>query len=88
MADHIGETFKGIVSGVTSFGVFVELPNTMEGLVPMESMVDDFYRYDEKKMCVEGVHTGKKIYPGNEMTVTVKNVDLMARTIDFEAVDR
>lgn len=88
MADHIGETFKGIVSGVTSFGVFVELPNTVEGLVPMESMVDDFYRYDEKNMCVEGVHTGKKIYPGNEMTVTVKNVDVMARTIDFEAVDR
>ena len=52
------------------------------------AIVDDFYRYDEKNMCVEGVHTGKKIYPGNEMTVTVKNVDLMARTIDFEAVDR
>ena len=86
MADHIGETYTGIVSGVTSFGVFVELPNTVEGLVPMESMVDDFYRYDEKNMCIEGVHTGRKIYPGNEMTVTVKNADIMARTIDFEPV--
>lgn len=90
MADHIGETFKGIVSGVTSFGIFVELPNTVEGLVSMDAMVDDFYRYDEKNMCVEGVHTGKKIYPGNEMTVTVKNADIMARTIDFEpaSIDR
>ena len=84
MTEHIGETFSGIVSGVTSFGVFVELPNTVEGLISMESLTDDFYRYDEKGMCLEGVHTGRKIYPGTKMTVTVKNADIMTRTIDFE----
>ena len=50
----------------------------------MERQTDDFYRYDEIGMCLEGVHTGRMIHPGTKMTVTVKNADIMTRTIDFE----
>jgi hypothetical protein len=47
MEDHIGDTFEGIVSSITNFGMFVELPNTIEGLIRMEDLVDDFYYFDD-----------------------------------------
>jgi ribonuclease R len=57
MEQHIGETFEGVVSGVTNFGMFVELPNTIEGLVHIQAMTDDFYRYDEANYQLIGERT-------------------------------
>lgn len=86
MSKHIGEIFTGIISGVTGWGIFVELPNTVEGLVALSSLDDDFYVYDEKNMCVIGEHTKNKYSLGDEVTVMVDKTDVMMRTIDFVLV--
>ena len=61
MADKIGEEFEGIISSVTNFGMFVELPNTIEGLVHVSNMTDDYYRFDDRQMMMIGERTGKRI---------------------------
>lgn len=83
MTKHIGETFEGLISGVTGWGLFVELPNTIEGLVPLSSLTDDFYVYDEKHMCVIGEHTHKKYSLGDKVKIIVDDADMAMRTIDF-----
>jgi ribonuclease R len=59
MAGHIGEEYGGVVSGVTKFGIFVELENTIEGMIPLASMDDDYYVYNEKQYCVIGERRGR-----------------------------
>lgn len=83
MTKHIGETFTGIISGVTNWGIFVELPNTVEGLISLTSLTDDYYVYDADKMCVTGEHSLKKFSLGDEITIVVKYADVANRTIDF-----
>lgn len=83
MTKHIGETFTGIISGVTNWGIFVELPNTVEGLISLNSLTDDYYVYDADKMCVTGEHSLKKFSLGDEITIVVKYADVANRTIDF-----
>ena len=83
MTKHIGETFEGIISGVTGWGIFVELPNTIEGLVPLSSMTDDFYTFDEQHMCVVGERTKRKYSLGDKVTIIVDDADMDNRTIDF-----
>ena len=83
MTKHIGETFTGIISGVTNWGIFVELPNTVEGLISLNSLTDDYYVYDADKMCVTGEHSLKKFSLGDKITVVVKYADVTNRTIDF-----
>ncbi len=83
MTKHIGETFEGIISGVTGWGIFVELPNTIEGLVPLTSLTDDFYVYDEQHMCVTGERTKKKYSLGDTVKIIVDDADVAMRTIDF-----
>lgn len=61
MEDHIGETFEGIVSSITNFGMFVELPNTIEGLIRMEDLVDDFYYFDDHKSTINWKKNWKTI---------------------------
>jgi len=85
---HVGDTFKGVVSGVTKFGVFVELTDLLvEGLVHVREMDDDYYMYDETTYTMEGEHTGKSYRPGGECTVQVTNVDVEKRQIDLIFVD-
>ena len=67
MEDKIGETFQGVVSGVTNFGVFVELENTIEGLVHVSYLTDDYYRYDERQYAMIGERTGNVIRIGDEL---------------------
>lgn len=87
MSDHIGETFEGVISGVTSWGMYVELPNTVEGMIRVSEMKDDYYIYDEERYQMVGEHT-KKIYKlGQKVMVEVVNADKVLRTIDFALVE-
>ena len=84
MKGHVGEVFEGSVSGVTGWGIYVQLPNTVEGLVPARSMRDDYYNYVEEKALLVGERTGKSYGLGQPVRVLAASVDTMARTIDFE----
>lgn len=87
MEAHIGEQFEGIISGVTSWGIYVELPNTIEGMVRLEELADDYYVYEEDKYRVIGHDTGKIYSMGQKVTVEAVRVDRHARTIDFIMTD-
>lgn len=86
MMDKIGEEFDGVISSVTNFGMFVELPNTIEGLVHVSFMTDDFYRFDEQHYAMIGERTGNIYRIGDEITVRVVDVNKDERNIDFEIV--
>ncbi len=87
MESHIGEVFEGIVSGVTGWGMFVELPNTCEGMVPAATMEDDFYIFDEDNYCLVGERTGKSYTMGQSVKVKVFDTDRLSKTIDFRIVN-
>lgn len=87
MQQHIGETFEGIISSVTNFGLFVELPSTIEGLVHITSLYDDYYVYDERYMTLLGERSGKKYSLGEKIRVLVANVNLDSHEIFFEIDD-
>ncbi|HHY42627.1 MAG TPA: ribonuclease R [Thermoanaerobacterales bacterium] len=86
MASKIGETYEAIVSGVTSFGVFVELDNTVEGLVHVSNMEDDYYHFNEKSMALVGERTGRTFRIGDKVKVKVEHVNMAERQIDFVLV--
>lgn len=86
MSDKIGEEFEGIVSSITNFGMFVELPNTIEGLVHISNMTDDYYRFDDRQMMMIGEHTNRQFRIGDEVKVRVTNVIIEESSIDFEIV--
>ncbi|WP_257264375.1 ribonuclease R [Endozoicomonas sp. ONNA2] len=85
MQQHIGQTFSGIVSSVTGFGLFVELKDVyVEGLVHVTSLPDDYYIYDNVHHCMRGERTGRQFGLGDELEVMVSKVDLDDKKIDFE----
>ena len=84
MADHVGEAFQGVISGVTEFGLFVELPCTVEGLVHITNLDDDFYVYDEKQYALIGRRRRKVYRLGDPARVRVVKADVDTRKIDFE----
>jgi ribonuclease R len=86
MEDKIGEEFDGIISSVTNFGMFIELPNTIEGLVHVSYMTDDYYRYDERQYAMIGEKTGNVFRIGDEITVRLIKVNKEEHDIDFEIV--
>nr|WP_273128242.1 ribonuclease R [Bacillus weihaiensis] len=86
MLDKIGEEYDGMISSVTNFGMFVELPNTIEGLIHVSYLTDDYYRYDERHYAMIGERTGNVYRIGDEITVRVVNVNKDERAIDFEVV--
>ncbi|MRX72310.1 ribonuclease R [Bacillus lacus] len=86
MLDKVGEEYDGIISSVTNFGMFVELPNTIEGLVHVSYMTDDYYRYDERSYAMIGERTSNVYRIGDEITVRVVKVDKDERAVDFEIV--
>ncbi|WP_409251935.1 ribonuclease R [Bacillus sp. SCS-153A] len=86
MLDKVGEEYEGIISSVTNFGMFVELSNTIEGLVHVSYMTDDYYRFDERSMAMIGERTANVFRIGDEITIRVVNVNKDERAIDFEIV--
>lgn len=87
MEDKIGQHFEGVVSGVTSWGIYVELPNTVEGLVHYSRIPGDRYYFDEKRYEFVGERTGKSYTLGQKVEVVVVDVDKISRTIDFAIPD-
>ncbi|MBR1590625.1 MAG: ribonuclease R [Acidaminococcaceae bacterium] len=83
MLEHIGETYEGVISGVASYGMFVELPNGVEGLVHMSSLMDDYYEFIEDRYCLTGTHTGNTYRLGDTVEVEVLQVNMEDRSIDF-----
>lgn len=86
MADQVGNTFDAVVSSVTSFGMFIQLDNTVEGLIHISNMKDDFYEFDEKSMSMHGRGTGKTFKVGQPIKVKLIRADVEHRQIDFERV--
>ena len=87
MQKHVGEIYDGSISGVTSFGIFVELENTVEGLIRLENMKDDYYVYDENCMRLIGKRTNKIFKLGDKVKVKVVSANKLLRRIDFELID-
>ncbi|WP_179031200.1 ribonuclease R [Paenibacillus kribbensis] len=87
MLDKVGEEFEGIISSVTSFGMFIELDNTVEGLTRLSALTDDYYHFDEQHMALIGERTSKVFRIGDEVKVRVARVNMEDYTIDFELVD-
>lgn len=87
MIERVNEEYEGIISGITHFGMFVELDNTIEGLVRISSLVDDYYTYDEENYCYRGERTRKIYRMGDVVRIRVLRADIAKREIDFELVE-
>lgn len=84
MEEHIGEVYEGVISGMTTWGMYVELPNTVEGMIRVTSLKDDYYYYDEEKYLMVGEHTKKTYQLGERLRIVVAGTDKLGKTIDFE----
>ena len=87
MSEHIGEEFDGVVSGVTSSYIFVELENTVEGAVSVAYMYDDLYYFNEELYAMVGEKKGKKYQLGDKVRIKVLNCDKIKKNIDFSIID-
>ena len=87
MMNHVGEEFEGMISSVLNFGMFVELPNLVEGLIRLDSLKDDFYTYDESTFTIRGNKNKRGYRLGDKVRVKVVAADKEKRTIDFELVE-
>lgn len=86
MKNKIGKIYKGIISSVTNFGIFVELPNTVEGLVHFRSLSDDYYQFDQENYKIIGERTGQVYELGQMVTIKVDDIDTDLREIDFKII--
>ena len=86
MRGRIGEEYEGVISGITKWGAYVELPNTVEGLVHVADMKDDHYEYFEQQYELIGERTGRTYKLGQTVRVRVKDADRILRTVNFEFV--
>ena len=87
MEDRIGQVFEGVISSITKWGMYVELSNTIEGLIHVTNMYDDHYNYYEERYEMVGEHTNKVYKLGQTVNVRVLGVDKLQRTIDFELAE-
>lgn len=87
MADKIGEEFEGIISSVTRFGIFIELPNTIEGLIHVNSLKQDYFHFIENHMALVGERTGMTLKIGQKVKIKVEKADPETREIDFEFIE-
>ena len=87
MSYHLGQVYEGVISGVTDWGIYVELnENKCEGMIPIRSLDDDFYEFDEKNYCIIGRHNHKRYQLGDELTVKIIRTDLVKKQIDLEII--
>ena len=84
MMDHIGENYTGMISGITSFGMFIELPNLIEGLIKIDSLTDDVYTFDESTITLKGKKNKRGYRLGDNVDVVVVAANKEAKTIDFQ----
>ncbi|WP_084411028.1 ribonuclease R [Paenibacillus glacialis] len=87
MLDKVGEEFDGMISSVTNFGMFIELENSVEGLIRLSALTDDYYHFDEKVMSLIGERTSKVFRIGDDLKIRVARVNMDDHTIDFELLD-
>lgn len=89
MSRHIGEEYSAIVSSVTSFGMFVKLENTVEGLIPFDNMPNnDYYIFDEERKILVGKHSGEIFKVGDKLKVKLVRSDIKSKQVDFKVIDR
>ena len=86
MKQHIGEEYDAVISGITSFGIYAELPNTVEGLIHVSRMYDDRYYYKEETYEMYGIDTGRVFRLGDTIRIRVVDADKATKTVDFELV--
>ena len=86
MESHIGEVFEGTISGVMEWGLYVELPNTIEGLVHVNTLTDDYYIFDREHYSLTGESTKRQYIMGQKIKVRVENADIVTKTVDFSPV--
>ena len=87
MSDKIGKAFEGVISGVTEWGIYVEIiENQCEGMIHIRELADDFYEYDEENYCIKGRHTGKEYTLGDRVNVEVVKADLQKKQLDYKLV--
>ncbi len=84
MQDHIGKIYPGVISGVTDWGIFVELENKIEGMIPIRELDDDFYIFDEKNYSLVGRHSRKTYQLGDEVTIKIWRTNLEKKQLDFQ----
>ncbi|NQU87341.1 MAG: ribonuclease R [Mariniphaga sp.] len=84
MQDHIGEIYKGVISGITDWGIYVELENKIEGMIPIRELDDDFYVFDEKNYALVGKHSHKKYQLGDDLYVEVWRTNLERKQLDLK----
>ncbi len=84
MARHLGEEFDGIITGVMGFGLFVQLENTAEGLVHVETMADDYYRLDAERFLLRGESSGTVYRLGQQVRVRIVDASVSERRLDLE----
>ena len=87
MQEHIGDLFSGVISGITNWGLYVELPNTVEGMVHVSKIEGDYFTYNEDKYELIGRATGRRFCLGARISVVVNMVDITTRTVDFVIAD-
>ncbi len=87
MQDHIGEIFNGVISGVTDWGLYVELENKIEGMIPVGELDDDFYIFDENNYLIRGRHTGRVFQLGDAVKVKIWRTNLEKKQLDFLLAD-
>lgn len=87
MQDKIGEEYNGVISSVTNFGLFIELENTVEGLIHVSYMTDDYYHFDERSYALIGERTANVYRIGEEVRIKVIGVNIEERAVDFELVE-
>src|SRR5690606_22080624 len=88
LMDKKGVAFEGIISGVTEWGIYIEIiENKCEGMIRLRDIDDDFYEFDEANFCIIGSRTGKRYQLGDTVYVEVKNADLVKKQIDFYLVE-
>lgn len=86
--EHLGETAEGIISGITNYGMYVELPNTVEGMIRLSDLTDDYYRFDEENYRLVGERTYQVYQLGQKVEIMIHRVDKLLKTIDFLLVSR
>jgi ribonuclease R len=87
MQQHVGEVFRGVISGITDWGIYVELENKIEGMVPIRELDDDFYIFDEKNYSLNGRHKNKKYQLGDDIVIKIWRTNLEKKQLDFRLAE-